>query len=64
MEGKRTSLWEGIPNKTWKGNSPIIRGYPPIKEVAVIHCWGYQRDLPLVTQGNNWADQKAKQAAL
>jgi hypothetical protein len=28
------------------------------KEVAVIHCWGHQRDLTLVSQGNNWADQK------
>jgi hypothetical protein len=32
--------------------------------VAVIHCWGHPRDLTLVTQGNNWEDQKAKQAAL
>jgi hypothetical protein len=31
MEGKGTPLQEGIPNKTWKGNSQIIRGYPPTK---------------------------------
>jgi hypothetical protein len=30
----------------------------------VIHCHVHQRDLTLVTQGNNQADQKAKQAAL
>jgi hypothetical protein len=34
------------------------------REVAVTHCQGHQRDLILVTQGNNRADQKAKQAAL
>jgi hypothetical protein len=31
MEGKSTPLWEAIPNKTWKGNSPIVRGYAPTK---------------------------------
>jgi ribonuclease HI len=33
------------------------------KEMAVIHCQGHQRNLTLVTQRNNQADQKAKQAA-
>jgi hypothetical protein len=31
MEGKSTPLCEAIPNKTWKGNSPIVRGYAPTK---------------------------------
>jgi hypothetical protein len=32
MEENRTPLWEVIPNNTWKGNFPIIRGYPSTKE--------------------------------
>jgi hypothetical protein len=42
MEGKRTPLWEGIPNKTRKGNSPIIRGYLPTKRSGsdpVLRTW-------------------------
>jgi hypothetical protein len=31
VEEMGTPLQEGIPNKTWKGNSPILRGYPPTK---------------------------------
>jgi hypothetical protein len=56
MEGKGTSLRKAIPNKAWKRN-PVEAIHLP-KEVAVIHCWGHQRDLTLVSQGNNWADQK------
>jgi hypothetical protein len=62
VERKTTPLWMTVPNKTWEGNLPLIRGYT--KEVAVIHCQGNQRYLTLVQRENNLAEQKAKQAAL
>jgi hypothetical protein len=63
-EGEGIPLWEGIPNKTWKGNSPIIRGCPPTKESGSDLLQGHQKDLTLATQGNNQANQKAIQEAL
>nr|XP_008542549.1 PREDICTED: uncharacterized protein LOC103567627 [Equus przewalskii]XP_023504482.1 uncharacterized protein LOC111774979 [Equus caballus] len=53
-------------------NSPIKHGAEILallnsvllpKQVAVVHCWGHQKDLSLESQGNNFADWEAKQAA-
>jgi hypothetical protein len=63
MEGKRTPLWEGIPSKTQKGNSPIIRGIHLPKEVEVIHCWGHQKKLTGDT-GKQLGRPKAKQEVM
>jgi hypothetical protein len=43
---------------------PLLEAIHLPREVAIICCWGHQRDLTLETQGNNWAEQKAKQSAL
>jgi hypothetical protein len=52
------------PIKHGKEILQLLKAIHLPKEVAVIHCWGQQKDLILVRQENNWAHQKAKQAAL
>jgi hypothetical protein len=64
MEGKGTPLWEGITNKTWKGNSPIIRGYPPAKRSGSDLLPGTSKRPNSGDTGKTQADQKANQAAL
>jgi hypothetical protein len=64
MERKETPLWEEISSKTWKGISPVIRGYPSTKKGESDPLLGTSKTSNSVAQGNNWANQKAKQSAL
>jgi ribonuclease HI len=54
----------GSPIKHGKEILKLLEAIHLLKELAVIHCQGHQRHLILVIQGNNRADQKAKQAAV
>jgi hypothetical protein len=62
MEGKGTSLRKLIANKRWKGKPfQLLEAIHLLKEVTMIHCWGHQNVLTLVSPWNNQADWEAKQ---
>lgn len=50
MEGKGTSLRKLIANKRWKGKPfQLLEAIHLLKEVTMIHCWGHQNVLTLVS---------------
>ena len=49
--------------KHWAEILALLNSVLLPKQVAVVHCWGHQKDLSLESKSNNFADWGAKRAA-